>query len=57
MSYSNLFYKSTKFMCMFSKFFPNAEEMSAYTFKKMQSDSDDDDQCDVEDIYNFEELV
>jgi preprotein translocase subunit SecG len=32
---------------MFSKFFPNAEEMSAYTFKKIQSDSDDDDQCDV----------
>jgi hypothetical protein len=42
---------------MFSKFFPNAEEMSAYTFKQIQSDSDDDDLFDVEDIYNFEELV
>jgi hypothetical protein len=44
-------------MCIFSKFFPNAEDNSAYTFEKIQSDSDDDDQWNVEDISNFSELV
>ncbi|EFX73915.1 hypothetical protein DAPPUDRAFT_109418 [Daphnia pulex] len=37
-------------MCLFPKFFTNAEEMSAYIFKKIQSDysdEDDDGQCDT----------